>query len=49
MTSSEAALTGDMIALRTPIATVGRPIPVTPLTIPARKNVNATIRMCGER
>src|SRR6185295_18217107 len=49
ITSSEAALTGDMIAPRIPTATVGNPIPDTPLTIPARKNVDAIIRTSGER
>jgi hypothetical protein len=39
--SREAAVTGGMKALRTPIETVGKPIPVTPLTIPARTKVNA--------
>jgi hypothetical protein len=38
-----------MIAPRIPTATVGNPIPVTPLTIPARRNVNAIIRAYGER
>jgi hypothetical protein len=39
---SAAAATGDRSAPRTPIATVGSPMPVTPLTIPAAKKVTAT-------
>jgi hypothetical protein len=44
---SVAAPRGGMIAPRTPIATVGSPIPVTPLTMPARKNVSEIARMWG--
>lgn len=42
MSKSAAAAIGDMIAPRTPMATVGNPMPVTPLTIPAKKNVTVT-------
>src|ERR1700693_1437747 len=46
--SSEAAVTGGMTAPRTPMATVGRPIPVTPLTMPAKKKTTAIISTCDE-
>ena len=37
--SNEAAASGDKRLPSIPIATVGRPMPVTPLTAPAAKNV----------
>jgi hypothetical protein len=49
MIKSDAALTGDMTTPRIPMATVGNPIPVTPLTPPAKKKVNAMIRTVGEK
>lgn len=39
MISNDAALSGDMMILNIPIAMVGNPIPATPLTNPATKNV----------
>ncbi len=41
--STEAAVTGGMNAPSAPIATVGSPIPVTPLTTPARMKTAAII------
>ena len=40
-----AATSGDTSAPSAPMATVGSPMPVTPLTRPATKNVAATIRI----
>jgi hypothetical protein len=39
MMSNDAAASGDSRLPSIPIATVGRPMPVTPLTAPAAKNV----------
>ena len=41
--SKAAAQAGDISAPSTPMATVGRPMPVTPFTQPATKNVPSTI------
>ena len=49
-TSSRAAASaGAMAAPRSPIATVGRPRPMTPLTSPAKRNVAAMSWRCGKR
>src|ERR1700712_3087119 len=45
--NSDAACAGSISVPSTPIATVGRPMPVTPLTVPATKKVNATMATCA--
>ena len=45
MTTSAAPSPGDMTRLRTPMATVGRPWPSTPLTKPASTKANAATAM----
>ncbi|MNC80236.1 hypothetical protein D3C75_1329650 [compost metagenome] len=42
MNSIEAAATGDNAPPSSPIATVGRPMPVTPLTTPASTNTTTS-------
>jgi len=44
-TSSAAAWTGGMTRASRPIATVGKPIPMTPLTMPASRKVQAMIEI----
>src|SRR5690606_25123594 len=44
ITRIAAAATGGITVPSNPIATVGKPIPVTPLTIPATRNVNVNER-----
>jgi hypothetical protein len=45
-TTRAAALAGSISNPSKPIATVGRPIPVTPLTRPASTKVSAMARTC---
>ncbi len=42
MNSIDAADTGDSVLPSSPIATVGNPIPVTPLTTPASTNTTTS-------
>jgi hypothetical protein len=42
MNSIDAAATGDSVLPSRPIATVGNPIPVTPLTTPASTNTTTS-------
>ncbi|KAG1373841.1 hypothetical protein G6F59_018462 [Rhizopus arrhizus] len=42
MNSIDAAATGDSAPPSRPMATVGRPIPVTPLTMPASPNTTSS-------